>query len=70
MKTELRLQPHTVLPVKYVVEIWYDGKLIGTVTGADGPGVRIVSKHFCEPIARSLAGPSDALSIIEVRVSI
>jgi hypothetical protein len=70
MKSELRLQPHTVMPGKYVAEIWYDGKLIGTVTGADGPGVRIISKHFCEPIAHSLAGPADALSVIEVRVNI
>jgi hypothetical protein len=25
---------------------WHDGTLIGTVVGADGPGVRIISKYL------------------------
>jgi hypothetical protein len=41
MKTTLRL---SVLPDQSVVELWHDGQFIGTVTGADGPGVRIVTK--------------------------
>ncbi len=44
-KTELRLKPHNLLPGVNVAEVWYDGALIGTVVGADGPGVRIISKH-------------------------
>ncbi len=45
MKTELRLAAHSVIPGQQVVEIWHDGQFIGQVTGADGPGVRIISKH-------------------------
>jgi hypothetical protein len=46
MKTQLRLVPHLVLPDTQVVELWHDGTLIGTVVGADGPGVRIISKYL------------------------
>lgn len=44
MKAELRIAPHTVLNAS-VIEVWYGGKLVCTVTGADGPGIRIISKH-------------------------
>lgn len=45
MKSELRLANHSVLPGAKVVEIWYAGEFIGQVVGADGPGVRIITKH-------------------------
>ena len=48
MKTILRLAPHSVLPGANVVELWHDGRLIGTVAGADGPGVRIISKYAAQ----------------------
>lgn len=67
MKTELRLKPHYVLPGPQIVEIWHDGKLIGTVTGADGPGVRIISKYFLEP---QTIAPANPASIVEVLVHI
>jgi hypothetical protein len=44
MKTELRLTPCNILIGALVVDLWHDGQLIGTITGADGPGVRIVTK--------------------------
>jgi hypothetical protein len=46
MKSELRLVPHAVLPNKSVIEVWYDGKFVATVTGLDGPGIRFISKHI------------------------
>lgn len=45
MKTELRAKPHSIFPDHYVVELWCDGKMIGLVAGADGPGIRIISPH-------------------------
>jgi hypothetical protein len=45
MKTELRLAQHSLTPGHTMVELWYGGKLIGAVYGADGPGVRVVSKY-------------------------
>jgi hypothetical protein len=45
MKTELRTAPHTIVEGAVVVEIWHDGQFIGQVVGADGPGVRVISKH-------------------------
>ena len=45
MKTELRLRPHSQLVGASVYELWYAGAFIGEVTGADGPGVRVLSKH-------------------------
>lgn len=45
MKTEIRLAEHSELAGAAVIELWYDGRLIGAVYGADGPGVRVISKH-------------------------
>ncbi len=45
MKTELRLAPHSVIPGAKIIELWYAGQFIGQVVGADGPGVRVLSKH-------------------------
>lgn len=45
MKTELRLAEHSVLAGQQVIEIWHDGQFVGTVAGAEGPGVRVISKH-------------------------
>jgi hypothetical protein len=54
MPSELRLSDHMVRPGQKVIEIWFDGKFIGQVTAADGPGVRIISKHAMAtyPISR------------------
>jgi hypothetical protein len=48
MKTELRAVPHSIVPGHRIFEVWHDGQFIATVTGADGPGVRVVSKHPME----------------------
>ena len=48
MKTELRAVPHSVVPGVTIFEVWHDGKFIATVTAADGPGVRVISKHPLE----------------------
>jgi hypothetical protein len=45
MKSELRIAEHSIVPDAQVVEVWYGGELIATVTGADAPGVRVISKH-------------------------
>jgi hypothetical protein len=45
MRTELRVKPHTVLIGQSVYELWHNGEFIGQVTGADGAGVRVISKH-------------------------
>ncbi len=45
MKSELRMQQHRVLRGAAAVEVWYEGRRIAAVYGADGPGVRIVSKY-------------------------
>ncbi|HEV3440087.1 MAG TPA: hypothetical protein VG122_22155 [Gemmata sp.] len=45
MKTELRAVPHSIVPGATIFEVWHAGQFIATVTGADGPGVRVISKH-------------------------
>jgi len=55
-KTELRIQEHSIVPGAKVIEVWYKGNLIGTVAGADGPGVRIISKFPLEAVAIAPSG--------------
>jgi hypothetical protein len=45
MKAQLRVLPHSELPGERVVEVHFAGQLVCTVVGADGPGVRIISKY-------------------------
>jgi len=42
-KAQLFPKPHSQIPGAIVVEVWHGGQLIGTVTGADGPGIRFQS---------------------------
>jgi hypothetical protein len=44
VKTELRPVPHSVTGVT-ILELWHNGQFIATVTGADGPGLRVITKH-------------------------
>jgi len=52
MKTEIRVRPHSLLPDQQIVELWYGEEFIGQVCGADGPGVRVISKHDMVPVRR------------------
>jgi hypothetical protein len=66
MKTELRIgDHHFVRPGAKVFEIWHDGEMIGEVVGADGPGVRVITKH-----EMSVGNETDTvgLSVAEVRI--
>ena len=74
MKSELRLSRHDVVPGALVAEIWYDGQFIGEVVGADGPGVRVISKYIAEVQAEpglsgSLVGPLTP-SVVTVRLAV
>jgi hypothetical protein len=61
-KTDLVVRPHLRVPGAYVVELWYKGIFIGEVTGADGPGVRVISKYPLEATTHSTQPPN----VIEV----
>lgn len=64
MKAELRVLPHNVLPGQHTIEVWWGGRLVGTVVGADGPGVRFISPFNHDTIR----GPSTGgLNVTEVR---
>lgn len=70
MKSELRLQPHSVIPDACVIEVWYDGKLIATVAGADGPGVRVITKHklYAHPQEAACVMPENLPNVMEVSI--
>lgn len=63
MKTALILCQHATLPDQQMVELWHNGQLIGAVYGADGPGLRIISKH---PI--QLGGFGQRPNLIELHI--
>lgn len=68
-KSKLKLESHLTLSGENVVEVWYEGKFIATVTGADVPGVRIVTKYPLD-IIRGEAdnGLGETLRMIEVQI--
>ena len=66
-KSILKLVPHDVLPDQQAIEVWYGGKFIATVYGADGPGVRVITKH---PVDIIRGGMSYAIKVIEVKIEL
>lgn len=63
MKTHLRLEPHSRLPGEVVVELWWGSEFVGTVVGADHPGVRVISKFPLAPLAEPRAILPRALEV-------
>ena len=42
VRSTLQVRKHRIVEGAHVFEIWYGGVLVGEVTGAEGPGVRIL----------------------------
>ncbi len=61
MKTELRIASRSVIPGTVIIELWHDNTLIGEVTGAETPGVRITSQH--PMMATHKPGVPDAVDV-------
>ena len=68
MKAPLELKPHSVLPGQQVVEVTWNGRLVCTVTGADGPGVRIISKYTPDTGSMDFEAPKAGVpGAVEIR---
>ena len=65
MKSELRLRPHEVLDGHLVIEVWHGSRMVAVVYGADGPGVRVISKHGLRSVIEptTLGGNSTAVMV-------
>jgi len=63
---ERRSKPYSMVPNQTMVEVWHDGKFLATITGMEGPGVKIVSKHTI--VAKPT--PDDATGVLVMEVSI
>lgn len=66
MKTELRAKPQAIPSVQTIIELWHDGKHIGTIAGAYGPGVRIISSHFIS--ATTLPDDGSGVKVLEIGI--
>jgi hypothetical protein len=66
-KSNLKLSEHSLLPDKQIVEVWYEGRMVAAVYGADGPGVRVISKYPYDVIR---GGLGEILNVVEVRIEI
>lgn len=66
-KSKLKVDPHHLLADDQVVEVWHEDELVATVYGADGPGVRIISKYPMD-IVRGGLRAGDTIGMIEIRI--
>ena len=64
-KSQLRLGKHLADNTD-VIEVWYGDKFIATVYGADGPGVRVISKYAMGTIV----GDELAPNVVTVKVKV
>jgi hypothetical protein len=67
VKTELRPEKHSAQAGQTIIELWHDGDFIGTVAGADGPGVRIVTKHTVT--AKAAPDDGSGVNVLEVAIT-
>jgi hypothetical protein len=63
MRSELRIGRHTIRAGEPVIEIWFEGEFIGEITAAEGPGVRVISKHLIGAHVTG-AAPRDARLVV------
>lgn len=66
-KSKLKPKPHVLIPDQEAVEVWYKDILIASVYGADGPGVRVISKY---PMDIVRGGHGSLFGSIEVRMEV
>ena len=64
-KSKLKLDPHNLRAGDMTVEVWYKDELVAAVYGADGPGIRIVTKH---PYDIVRGGSNETVNVVEVRI--
>jgi hypothetical protein len=68
MKSKLECVPHALISEDNAVEIWYGGEMVATVYGADGPGVRVISKHQMHIVRGGPEARLHSVKVIEVRI--
>jgi hypothetical protein len=68
MKTELRAEKYSVQAGQTIIELWHDGHFIGTIAGADWPGVRIITKHAIK--AKAAPDDGSGVNVLEVGITL
>jgi hypothetical protein len=66
VKSEIRVKPHAVLPGVHVVEVWHDGRFLATIAGAEGPGVKIITKHAIQ--GKTMPDDGSGVNVLEVAI--
>lgn len=69
-KSRLKLKDHTLRGEDKVIEVWHHDELIATVTGADGPGIRVHTKHRVDIIRGGAQMMGIDVTTIEVRIEV
>lgn len=64
-KTKLLLKAHNVNPMEQAVEVIHQSELMGCVYGADGPGMRFITRH--EVDVKTQIG-ADGLTVVTITV--
>jgi hypothetical protein len=66
-KSNLKIVDHMLLPDQPMIEVWYEGQLVAAVYGADGPGIRVITKHSYDIVR---GGLGEMPNVVEVRIEI
>lgn len=66
-KSEFKIVPHLLIPDTVVIEVWHNEEFIATVAGADGPGIRVITKHPYDIIR---GGAGEQINVIEVKIEL
>lgn len=66
-KSNLKLSDHLIYSEEKTVEVWHEGELVASVYGADGPGIRVITKYPYDVIR---GGRGEIPNIVEIRIEV
>jgi hypothetical protein len=71
MRSELRIGRHAIRAGEPVIEIWFEGEFIGEITAAEGPGVRVISKHSIRALVdrASIRAEGTPANVVEIEIT-
>lgn len=66
-KSYLKLSDHLIHSEEKTIEVWHEGELVASVYGADGPGIRVITKYPYDVVR---GGIVETPNIVEIRIEV
>lgn len=66
-KSNLKLSDHLIYSEEKTVEVWHEGEFVASVYGAEGPGIKVITKYPYDVVR---GGIGETPNIVEIRFEV